>query len=60
MRDMCDQITHRQKEPATLDPIELSVDDSNALLKGLWTLSDQSSESEKTRLLTVAPMEWGR
>ena len=60
MRDMCDQVTYRQKVPAPLDPTELSVDDSHALLNGLRTLFDQSSESEKTRLLTIAPIEWGR
>ena len=60
MRDMCDCVTHRRTELVRSDSTKLSSDDSHTLLKGLRTLFDQSSDSEQTRLLTVAPMEWGR
>ena len=42
------------------DDFKLSASDSNTLIEGLQTLFNHSSDSEKIRLLTVAPVSWGR
>ena len=38
----------------------LLIQESNDLLTGLKALFNESDKSEQTRLLTIAPREWGR
>lgn len=60
MRILCERITNQQRDSTRNNRSELSLDDSDELLKGLQALFDASSESEQTRLLTIAPIRWGR
>ena len=38
----------------------MSVSDSDTFIEGLQTLFKRSSDSEKIRLLTIAPVSWGQ
>lgn len=42
------------------NPHALDINESNELLNGLKELYKQSSELEQTRLMTIAPLSWGR
>lgn len=42
------------------NPHSLEINESNELLAGLKELYKQSSDSEQTRLMTIAPSSWGR
>ena len=60
MRILCNSTIHQDQDSKRSHYSKLSVPDSNGLIEGLQTLFKHSSNSEKIRLLTIAPVSWGR
>ena len=60
MRILCNSTIHQDQNSKRSHYSKLSVPDSNGLIEGLQTLFKHSSNSEKIRLLTIAPVSWGR
>ena len=60
MRILCNSTIHQDQDAKRSHYSKLIVPDSNGLIEGLQTLLKHSSSSEKIRLLTIAPVSWGR
>ena len=57
---LCDILEHNDPQLYVPNPHSLEINKSNELLNGLKELYKQSSDSEQTRLMTIAPLSWGR
>ncbi|CAF4129842.1 unnamed protein product, partial [Rotaria sordida] len=55
-----DVLEHNDPQLYVPNPHSLETNESNELLNGLKELYKQSSDSEQTRLMTIAPLSWGR
>ncbi|CAF4655176.1 unnamed protein product, partial [Rotaria sp. Silwood2] len=60
MRKLCSPIINRTEDSTRSHNFKLSMPDSDALIAGLQTMFKRSTDSEKLRVLTVAPVSWGR
>ena len=60
MRILCNSTIHQDQDAKRSHYSKLIVPNSNGLIEGLQTLLKHSSSSEKIRLLTIAPVSWGR
>lgn len=60
MRKLYSSFTNEDENMEKPDKFKLSVSDSAVLIEGLQTLFKCSSDGEKIRLLTIAPISWGR
>ena len=60
MRRLCSSLINQDENSKKSDHFKLSAFDSDVLIEGLQTLFKCSSDSEKVRLLTIAPVSWGR
>ena len=60
MRRLCSSLINQDENSKKSENFKLSASDSHALIEGLQTLFKFSSDSEKIRLLTIAPVSWGR
>jgi len=57
---LCDVLEHNSSQLHDPNPHSLEISESNELLIGLKELFKQSSDSEQIRIMTIAPVSWGR
>jgi len=60
LHGLCDILEGKSVQENNPNLHGLLIQESNDLLTGLKTLFNESDKSEQTRLLTIAPNEWGR
>ncbi|CAF1510324.1 unnamed protein product [Adineta ricciae] len=60
LQNLCDVLEDNDPQLHLPNPHSLEINESNDLLNGLKELYKQSSEEEQTRLMTIAPLSWGR
>ena len=57
---MCEDLTAAQDEVKLVTTQSLSINEIDQLLSGFKSLFERSNNIEQIRLLTIAPMDWGR
>ena len=57
---LCDILKDIHIESHDPNPHAIETDESNKLLDGVKQLYEESSDSERIRLVTIAPFSWGR
>jgi len=60
LRRLCDILEDNQSLSHDPNPHAIEIDESNKLLSGVKQLFEQSSDAEQIRLMTIAPIDWGR
>lgn len=60
LRHICDVLEYTSAESHDPNPHSIEINETNDLLVGLKELFEQSSDSEQIRLMTIAPVSWGR
>jgi hypothetical protein len=57
---LCDILENKDSQPHNPNPHLLEIDESNEILNGVKELFKNSSGSDQTRIMTIAPVNWGR
>lgn len=60
LQKLCDELEDNEPQLHSPNPHSLEINESNELLNGLKELYKQSTDVEQTRLMTIAPLSWGR
>jgi len=60
LRGLCDILENNNSQSHVPNPHALEIDETNKLLDGVKQLYEQSSTAERIRLMTIAPIDWGR
>ena len=60
IRMLCDNFVLKNWKSEKNENLQLSINESDVLIEGLRQIFSNSSEDEQIRLLTVAPIDWGR
>ncbi|CAF4942860.1 unnamed protein product [Rotaria socialis] len=60
LHELCDVLEGQPQYQRNANPHNLLISESNELLGGLKRLLDESDDKEQTRLMTIAPQQWGR
>ncbi|CAF4583278.1 unnamed protein product, partial [Rotaria socialis] len=60
LHELCDVLEGQPQYQRNANPHNLLISESNELLDGLKRLFDESDDKEQTRLMTIAPQQWGR
>jgi hypothetical protein len=60
LRHLCDILENSHDQLQDSNPHAIEIDESNKLLSGIKQLFKQSSDAEQIRLMTIAPVDWGR
>jgi hypothetical protein len=60
LRGLCDILENNHPQSHDPNPHAIEIDESNKLLDGVKQLYEQSGDAERIRLMTIAPLDWGR
>lgn len=60
LQKLCDELEDNEPQLHSPNPHSLEINESNELLNGLKELYKKSTDVEQTRLMTIAPLSWGR
>jgi hypothetical protein len=60
LHGLCDILENSHIQSHDPNPHAIEIDESNKLLDGVKQLYEQSSDAERIRLMTIAPLHWGR
>jgi len=60
LRGLCDILENNYAQSHDPNPHAIELDESNKLLSGVKQLYEQSTDAERIRLMTIAPLDWGR